>query len=71
MESNDEQEGNDIASYGRHEIVDAREKAVAKLEGMGYEVVNTLFTDEWYSDAAMERRGAVVVEEGGFDVREL
>lgn len=34
------------------EIVEAREKAVAELEGMGYEVVNTLFTDE-----AMEGRG--------------
>ena len=38
------------------EIVDAREKAVAKLEGMGYEVVNTLFTDE-----AMRERGVVQV----------
>lgn len=41
------------------EIVEAREKAVAELEGMGYEVVNTLFTDEWYSDKAMEGRGVV------------
>lgn len=43
------------------EIVEAREKAVAELEGMGYEVVNTLFTDEWYSDEAMEERGVVQV----------
>ena len=43
------------------EIVEAREKAVAELEGMGYEVVNTLFTDEWYSDEAMEGRGVVQV----------
>ena len=43
------------------EIVDAREKAVAELEGMGYEVVNTLFTDEWYSDEAMRGRGVVQV----------
>lgn len=28
------------------EIVEAREKAVEELEGMGYEVVNTLFIDE-------------------------
>ena len=41
------------------EIVEAREKAVAELEGMGYAVVNTLFTDEWYSDKAMEGRGVV------------
>ena len=43
------------------EIVEAREKAVAELEGMGYEVVNTLFTDEWYSDEAMDGRGVVQI----------
>lgn len=43
------------------EIVEAREKAVAELEGMGYEVVNTLFTDEWYSDEAMKERGVVQI----------
>ena len=43
------------------EIVEARDKAIAKLEAMGYEVVNTLFTDEWYSDEAMEERGVVQV----------
>lgn len=43
------------------EIVDAREKAVAELEGMGYEVVNTPFTDEWYSDKAMEERGVLQI----------
>ena len=43
------------------EIVDAREKAVAELEGMGYEVVNTLFTDCWYGDEAMRGRGVVQV----------
>ena len=43
------------------EIFEAREKAVAELEGLGYEVVDTLFTDEWYSDEAMEERGVVQV----------
>lgn len=43
------------------EIVAAREKAIADLEAMGYEVVNTLFTDEWYSDEAMKERGVVQV----------
>lgn len=43
------------------EIVETREKAVAELEGMGYEVVNTLFTDEWYSDEAMKERGVVQI----------
>lgn len=43
------------------EIVAAREKATADLEAMGYEVVNTYFDDEWYSDEAMEKRGVVQV----------
>lgn len=28
---------------------------------MGYEFVNTLFTDEWYSDVAMKERGVVQI----------
>lgn len=43
------------------EIITAREKAVADLQARGYEVVNTLFTDEWYSKEAMEGRGVVQV----------
>lgn len=43
------------------EIVATRDLAVAKLRQMGYEVVNTLFTDEWYSDEAMKERGVVQV----------
>lgn len=43
------------------EIAETRERAKAKLEEMGYEFVNTLFTDEWYSDEAMNERGVVQV----------
>lgn len=43
------------------EIAEARERAKAKLEALGYEFVNTLFTDEWYSDEAMRERGVVQV----------
>ena len=43
------------------EIVTTREKAVEKLESMGYEVVNTLFTDEWYSNEAMKERSVVQI----------
>lgn len=43
------------------EIAATRKRAVAALEGMGYEVVNTLFTDEWYSEENMEARGVVNV----------
>lgn len=44
------------------EIIEARKKAAAKLKGMGYEVVNTLFTNKWYSNKAMEERGVVQVQ---------
>ena len=43
------------------EIVAVREKAMADLEAMGYEVVNTYFADEWYSDEAMKERGVVQI----------
>ncbi|RGT23053.1 DUF4406 domain-containing protein [Thomasclavelia ramosa] len=41
------------------EIIKTREKAMAFLESKGYEVVNTFFTDEWYSKEKMEERGIV------------
>ena len=43
------------------EIVATRDKAIAVLKGKGYEIVNTLFTDEWYSKEAMEKRGVVQI----------
>lgn len=43
------------------EIVAAREKAVKALEVQGYEIVNTLFTDEWYSKEKMAERGVVQI----------
>ena len=39
------------------EIVATREKAIKELEAAGYEVVNTLFTDEWYNTENMKARG--------------
>lgn len=41
------------------EIIGTREKAIATLQAKGYEVVNTLFTDEWYSQDSMKQRGVV------------
>lgn len=41
------------------EIIATRNKAIAELEARGFEVVNTLFTDEWYSKEAMKERGVV------------
>ena len=43
------------------EIVETREQAIGVLESEGYEVVNTLFTDEWYSSKSMAERGVVQV----------
>lgn len=43
------------------EIVETRNKAIKALEAAGYEVVNTLFTDEWYSKEKMEERGVVQI----------
>ena len=45
----------------QEEIVATREKAVAALTANGYQVVNTLFTDEWYSKEKMEERGVVQI----------
>lgn len=43
------------------EIVNTREKAIEHLRDRGYEVVNTLFTDEWYSKDKMEEREVVQI----------
>lgn len=50
-----------MAGKTDEEIAETRDKARAKLREMGYEFVNTLFTDEWYSDKAMGERGVVQV----------
>lgn len=46
-----------MAGKTEKEIVETRERAIKKLESMGYEVVNTLFTDEWYNPENMKKRG--------------
>lgn len=43
------------------EIIATREKAISALKEKGYEIVNTLFTDEWYSKKKMEERGVVQI----------
>lgn len=48
-----------MAGLTGSEIEETRNRALAELNEMGYEVVNTLFTDEWYSAKAMEERGVV------------
>ena len=43
------------------EIIETREKAIEALTKLGYDIVNTLFTDEWYSREKMEERGVVQI----------
>ena len=48
-----------MAGRSDEEIVDVREKAAAVLRGMGYEVVDSLFEGEFYSDEQLKERGIV------------
>ena len=50
-----------MAGKTNEEIVATREKAISVLEEKGYEIVNTLFTDEWYSKEKMAERGVVQI----------
>lgn len=43
------------------EILQTRERAIKALTEKGYDVVNTLFTDEWYDDENMKQRGVVQI----------
>lgn len=43
------------------EIVETRDKAIKVLTELDYEIVNTLFTDEWYSKEKMTERGVVQI----------
>lgn len=50
-----------MAGKSEQEITETRERAIRALEAKGYEIVNTLFTDEWYSKEKMEERGVVQI----------
>ena len=50
-----------MAGKSDAEIVATREKAIRALTSRGYEIVNTLFTGEWYSRESMEKRGVVQI----------
>ena len=50
-----------MAGKTNEEIVATREKAISALKEKGYEIVNTLFTDEWYSQDAIAERGVVQI----------
>lgn len=46
-----------MAGKTEQEIVETRERAIKVLTEKGFSVVNTLFTDEWYSKEKMTERG--------------
>ena len=50
-----------MAGKTNEEIIATIEKAIAALKDLGYEIVNTLFTDEWYSKDKMQERGVVQI----------
>lgn len=50
-----------MAGKTEQEIVEVRERAIAALEAKGFEIVNTLFTDDWNNDQAMKARGVVQI----------
>lgn len=50
-----------MAGKTEEEIKAVKEKAAKALESQGYEVVNTLFTDEWFNSDKMAERGVVSI----------
>jgi hypothetical protein len=50
-----------MAGKTDEEIVETRDKAIKVLEEKGYEIVNTLFTSDWYNKEQMEARGVVQI----------
>lgn len=50
-----------MAGKTDEEIKATREKAITSLKEKGYDIVNTLFTDEWYSSDAMKERGVIQI----------
>lgn len=50
-----------MAGKTEEEIVATRERTIKVLNEKGFEIVNTLFTDEWYSKEKMAERGVVQI----------
>ena len=48
-----------MAGKTPEDIVETRNRAIKFLEERGYDVVNTLFTDVWYSESCVKDRGVV------------
>jgi hypothetical protein len=50
-----------MAGKSEEEIVSTRDKAIKVLLGKQHGIINTHFTDEWYSQKKMEERGVVQI----------
>ena len=50
-----------MAGKSDEEIIVTREKSINALKEKGFEIVNTLFTDEWYSKEQMAERGVIQI----------
>lgn len=50
-----------MAGMTDEQIAETRDEAIAVLESKGFEIVNTLFTDEWYNQDNMKERGVVQI----------
>ena len=50
-----------MAGKSNAETTDTREKANKVLKEKGFKIVNTLFTDEWYSKEKMAERGVIQI----------
>lgn len=50
-----------MAGKTEEEIIETRNRAIATLKAKGFDIVNTLFTDKWYSNEAMEKRGVMQI----------
>ena len=50
-----------MAGKTDEEIIATRERAIKALSEKGYEIVNTLFSDDWHSKEQMEKRGVVQI----------
>ena len=50
-----------MANKSEQEIKETREHAISFLRENGFDIVNTLFTDEWYNHEQMKDRGVVQI----------
>lgn len=50
-----------MAGKTDEEIISTRKKAIKTLEAQGYEIINTLFTNEWHGKEQTTTRGVIQI----------